>query len=179
MTIYDDEKRRARDLADPVLAAYHEKFGKKVTDTNELFERLSQQIYAAGLKWEMIVPKMPEYRQLFFDYDVNKVAGMSEDELFDQVERFPDVIDNHKKLVATVTNARVIKQIEDGGVSFYDYLTSVIPGDVPVRAEMPDLLDPADSVSKQMKKDGFSFTGPTTMRTFLHGTGFFKFPDEQ
>jgi DNA-3-methyladenine glycosylase I len=179
MTIYDNEKRMARDMANPVLAAYHAEFGKPALETNQLFERLSLQIYAAGLQWETIVPKMPAYRNLFFDYDVTKVAGMSEDELFDQVGNFPEVINNHKKLIATITNARAIQAIEATGTSFHDYLAGIVPGDEPFVAEMPDLLAPAEVVSKQMKKDGFTFTGPTTLRTFLHGTGFVKFPTEK
>ncbi|AWF96318.1 DNA-3-methyladenine glycosylase I [Weissella cibaria] len=167
-------ERIEKDLQDPVLAAYHEQFGRELRDQNALFERLSLQIYAAGLQWETIVKKMPAYRGLFYDYDVAKVAGMSPDELADQVDHYPDVIKNHAKLTATITNATVIKRLSAGETSFIDYLTSLLPEGLPVAGPRTELADLAVTISKQMKKDGFSFTGPSTVQVFLDSIELFK-----
>ncbi|MDR0899041.1 MAG: DNA-3-methyladenine glycosylase I [Lactobacillaceae bacterium] len=166
----NDPQRLARDMKNPILAEYHDEFGQKVTDTNTLFERLMTHVYAIGLKWETIVPKMPDYEKLFYNYDVNKVAGMSEDEVFEKIADYPNVIDNQGKIKATLSNARTIRDLEVNGTKFIDYLTGLVPGDVVISThEQNEKV--TTQISEQMKKDGFKYTGPSTVSTFFHGIG--------
>ena len=163
---------------DPLYMGYHDKeWGKLVKDDKKLFEFLTLESAQAGLSWITILRKREGYRKAFFDFDYNKVANMtSEDEL--KLQNFDGIVKNRLKIHSTIINARLFIQIIKEYGSFYNYVITFFSVNIPVINNVPDISaipvtsSEAISMSKDMKKRGFKFFGPTICYAFLQATGF-------
>ncbi|WP_047998818.1 DNA-3-methyladenine glycosylase I [Lactiplantibacillus herbarum] len=159
----------------PAMQAYHDnEWGRPQHDQQRLFELLCLETYQAGLSWQTVLNKRAAFNEDFYDYDIEKVAAMTDED----VERLltdARIIRHRQKLNATINNARVIRDWP-AGPSFEEWLWSFVDNQ-PIRqawtsaTELPATNDLAKQISKALKKLGFKFVGPTTVYSYLQAAG--------
>jgi DNA-3-methyladenine glycosylase I len=162
--------------ADAAYAAYHDvEWGVPSHDDRHLFELLTLEGAQAGLSWSTVLRKREGYRRAFADFDATTVAGFGADD----VERLladPGIVRNPAKIESTANNAgRVLEVAEEFG-SLDAYLWEFIGG-APLVGGWKSLADlPAETaesraLSKDLKRRGFRFVGPTTTYAFMQAVG--------
>ena len=158
--------------ADPDYVAYHDdEWGVPSRDERHLFEMLTLEGAQAGLSWSTILRKREGYRKAFADFDAAKVARFSDT----KVERLladPGIVRNRLKVESTVNNARRVLELE----SLSDYLWSFVDGEPKVNrwrklGELPAETAESKAMSKDLKKRGFRFVGPTVCYAFMQACG--------
>jgi DNA-3-methyladenine glycosylase I len=158
------------------MVAYHdEEWGTPHHDDRALFELLTLEGAQAGLSWSTVLRKREGYRRAFAGFDAARVARFGERE----VERLlldASIVRNRAKIESTVTNARAIADVAREWGSFDAYVWS-FTGGKQVRERRPALADiPAETalsreMSRDMKRRGFRFVGPTTLYAFMQASG--------
>mgnify|MGYP005754226011 CR=1 FL=1 len=163
---------------DDLYVKYHdEEWGRPVTDDKTLFEFLILESAQAGLAWITILRKREGYRKAFYDFDVERVAEMTSDDI-DRLMRFDGIVRNRLKIASAITNARCFRTIQKEFGSFYNYTLSFFPGKQPVvnhfesLNEIPAASPESDAMSKDMKKRGFKFFGSTICYAYMQAAGF-------
>lgn len=163
---------------DGLYVKYHdEKWGKPVTDDGKLFEFLVLESAQAGLSWITILRKREGYRKAFCNFDAGKVARMTDDDV-ERLMHFDGIVKNRLKIKATITNARLFLAVQEEFGSFRDYTLSFFPGGKPITNhfrslnEIPASSPESDAMSRDMKKRGFKFFGPTICYAHLQASGF-------
>lgn len=163
---------------DPLYVKYHdEEWGRLVTDDHILFEFLTLESAQAGLAWIAILRKREGYREAFHNFDVEKVAAMTEEDV-ERLMKFDGIVKNRRKIQSAISNARLFIEIQKEFGSFFNYLRSVFHGDFPVvnhpatMADIPVTSPESDAIAKDMKKRGFKFLGSTICYAHLQATGF-------
>lgn len=158
-----------------LMQQYHDQeWGRPSHDSRHLFELLSLEIMQAGLSWQTVLNKRQAFKQAFHDFDYRQVQGM-ESEL-PSLMKNAAIIRNRRKLIATINNAKVINELADLGTTFDRYMRQFVAGK-PIQhhyqshEQIPATTDLAKQISKQMKKDGFSFTGPVIIYSFMQAVG--------
>ncbi|TVM18807.1 DNA-3-methyladenine glycosylase I [Oceanidesulfovibrio indonesiensis] len=160
----------------PLDIRYHdEQWGVPVHEDRMLFEMLILEGAQAGLSWSTILRKREGYRQAFDNFDAAAIAGYS-DAKIDELRRNPAIIRNKAKIDAAVTNARCFLEVQKEYGSFDAYIWSFVGG-APVNNDWKSLSDiPATSpesenMSKDLKRRGFKFVGPTICYAFMQAVG--------
>jgi DNA-3-methyladenine glycosylase I len=155
---------------------YHDhEWGIPSHDDHHLFEMLILEGAQAGLSWETILKKREGYRKAFHQFDADKVAVMRDKDL-DDLRQNPDIIRNRLKIYAARQNARVFLKIKQEFGSFDHYVWAFVKGksiknnwqrfeDVPVQTIESDAL------SKDLKKRGMTFVGPTIIYAYMQAIG--------
>lgn len=167
----------------PLYIAYHdEEWGNPLHDEQALFELLCLESYQAGLSWEIVLNKRQAFRSAFFNYDIQKVAAMTDSEL-DSLLTNPDIIRHKAKLYATRSNAQAFLQVQEEFGSFDHYLwewVNFTPIDNPVKSfrELPTKNDLSERISKDLKKRGFKFVGPVCVYSYLQAAGLLNEHEE-
>ena len=163
---------------DGLYVKYHdEEWGRLVTEDKTLFEFLVLESAQAGLAWITILRKREGYRKAFYNFDVEKVAAMTSDDI-DRLMLFDGIVRNRMKIASTITNARCFIAIQKEFGSFYHYMLSFFPGQKPIvnnfksLKEIPVTTQESDAMSKDMKKRGFKFFGSTICYAHMQATGF-------
>ena len=163
---------------DGLYVKYHdEEWGKPVTDDGKLFEFLVLESAQAGLSWITILRKREGYRKAFCTFDAGKVARMTDDDV-ERLMHFDGIVKNRLKIKATITNARLFLAVQEEFGSFRDYTLSFFPGGKPITNhfrslnEIPVSSPESDAMSRDMKKRGFKFFGPTICYAHLQASGF-------
>ena len=161
---------------DPLYVAYHDQeWGVPVYDDRTLFEFLTLEGAQAGLSWSTILKKREGYRSAFDGFDAEKVArydGIKISALLTD----PGIVRNQLKIGSAVTNAQAFLKIQGEWGSFSDYLWSFVDGR-PIQnarrslAEIPAKTPLAEALSKDLKKRGFRFVGPTIIYAHMQATG--------
>jgi len=158
--------------ADPEYVAYHDdEWGVRSRDDRHLFEMLTLEGAQAGLSWSTILRKRDGYRKAFANFDAARVARFSDT----KVERLladPGIVRNRLKVESTVNNARRVLELE----SLSDYLWSFVDGEPKVNrwrkmGELPAETAESKAMSKDLKKRGFRFVGPTVCYAFMQACG--------
>jgi DNA-3-methyladenine glycosylase I len=157
---------------DPLYVAYHdEEWGAPSHDERHLFEMLVLEGAQAGLSWSTILRKREGYRHAFADFDAAKVArfGMKD------VERLMNdagIVRNRLKIESAIANARAVLEVGD----LDDFLWSFV-GKEPKQngftklADLPAETPESKAMSKELKKRGFRFVGPTVCYAFMQACG--------
>lgn len=163
---------------DELYTKYHdEEWGRQVTDDKILFEFLILESAQAGLSWITILRKREVYRQAFSNFEVEKIAEFSPDDI-DTLMTFEGIVRNRLKISSAVTNARCFMKVQQEYGSFYNYIISFFPQRKQIQnnykklSEVPASSPLSDAISKDMKKRGFKFFGTTICYAFLQATGF-------
>jgi DNA-3-methyladenine glycosylase I len=151
--------------SDPMLQEYYDtEWGMPVRDERGMFERLSLEAFQSGLSWATILRKRPAFRAAFEAYDDTDVQRLMGD---------AGIVRNLRKIHATLTNARATVALrEDGGL--VDLVWSFRPATTPSPssyAEVPSRTEESLALSKELKKRGFVFVGPTTMFALMEAVG--------
>ena len=164
--------------ANELYIQYHDQeWGKLATDDKTLFEFLVLESAQAGLSWITILRKREGYRQAFCDFDAERVAQMTDDDV-ERLMHFDGIVKNRLKIKATITNARMFLAIQEEFGSFYNYTLSFLPdrkpiiNDVRTLSEVKASSPESDAMSKDMKKRGFKFFGTTICYAHLQASGF-------
>lgn len=160
---------------DPVYVAYHDtEWGVPEYDSRALWEKLILDGFQAGLSWITILKKREAFRAAFAGFDPQVVAGWGEDEVA-RLLADPGIIRHRGKIEATIRNARAYLEIE-AREGFDDFLWRYVDG-VPLQnrwtsqAEVPAFTPLSEQVSKDLKRAGFGFCGPTIVYAFMQATG--------
>lgn len=161
---------------DPLMIAYHdEEWGAPVHDDEKLFEFLILEGAQAGLSWQTVLKKRARYREVFSGFDPVKVARYGEK---DRQRLLADagIIRNRLKIDAAITNAARFLEVREAFGSFDDYLWRFVEGQ-PIRnrfreiVEIPAKTPEAEALSRDLKKRGFRFVGPTICYAFMQAVG--------
>ena len=163
---------------DELYVKYHDQeWGKLVTDDKKLFEFLVLESAQAGLSWITILRKREGYRKAFCDFEVERVARMTDEDV-ERLMLFEGIVKNRLKIKSTITNARLFIDIQKEFGRFYDYTLSFFPNKKPIDnivrslGEIPASSPESDAMSKDMKKRGFKFFGTTICYAHLQAAGF-------
>ena len=160
MTYQSNTQREVPEWAqgDPLMEWYAtEVWGKRVTNDDALFENMNLQIFQAGLNWRMILARRDAFREAFHGWRIDKVAGMSPDDVSRLLQNAA-IIRNLKKIEASIANARTVQEIQREHGSFCDWFYNALEGD--------DLA----ALQKMLRKT-FTFMGPEIARMWLMSTG--------
>ena len=157
---------------DPEYVAYHdEERAVPSRDDRHLFEMLTLEGAQAGLSWSTILRKREGYRKAFANFDAAKVARFTQKDV-ERLLQDPGIVRNRLKVESTVNNAKRVVELE----SLSDYLWSFIDGEPLVNrwkklAELPAETAESKTMSKDLKKRGFRFVGPTICYAFMQACG--------
>lgn len=163
---------------DDLYIKYHDQeWGRLVTDDHTLFEFLVLESAQAGLSWITILRKREGYREAFHNFEVEKVAQMTDEEI-ERLMLFDGIIRNRLKIKSTINNAKLFMAIQKEFGSFYNYTLSFFPDQKPIINNIQTLsqINPtsaeSDAMSKDLKKRGFKFFGSTICYAHLQAAGF-------
>jgi len=160
----------------PFYEAYHDlEWGIPQHDDAKLFEFLILEGAQAGLSWETILKKREGYRKAFHNFNVKRVAKMSDQELMALSEN-AEIVRNRLKIAAARKNALAFLAIQKEFGSFDTYLWSFVGGKPICNAwntmsEVPVQTEQSDALSKDLKKRGMSFVGSTIMYAYMQAVG--------
>ncbi len=158
------------------LAYHDEEWGVPVHDDRQLFEMLILEGAQAGLSWETILNRRDDYRRAFYNFDVEKVAAMSDHDLNVLLQPESKIIRNRLKVYATRRNAQSFLLIQREFGCFDTYLWAYVGG-APLQPNrgginiIPAQTEHSVALSKNLKKRGMTFVGPTIMYAFMQAVG--------
>ena len=162
----------------PDYQHYHDReWGRPVADDKRLFEKICLEGFQSGLSWLTILRKRENFRAAFAGFDFDKVAAFTEADV-ERLVADAGIIRHRGKIVSTINNARRAQQLVKEAGSLAAFFWSFEPG----TADRPDKIDraavmamPTTSVSvrisKELKKRGWTFVGPTTVYAFMQAMG--------
>ena len=162
--------------SDELMRAYHdEEWGVPSHDDRHLFEMLTLEGAQAGLSWSTILRKREGYRRAFAGFDAAKVARFEAKD----VERLLEdtgIVRNRLKVESTVNNAARVLEVQEELGSLDAYLWAFVDGrpivnDFRTLAELPSETDLSKAISKDLKRRGFRFIGPTVIYAFMQTVG--------
>ncbi|HUN31828.1 MAG TPA: DNA-3-methyladenine glycosylase I [Trebonia sp.] len=157
----------------PDYLDYHDdEWGRPVHGDKEIFERLSLEAFQSGLSWLTILRKRENFRKAFAGFEISAVAAFGPD---DEQRLLADagIVRNKAKITAVIANARATLELPVG-LSDLVWNYAEKPGDRPAPRSVEELqgLTPASkALSKELKKHGFVFTGPTTAYATMQACG--------
>lgn len=161
---------------DPLYVDYHDnEWGVPVHDDRVLFEFLLLEGAQAGLSWSTILRKRENYRRAFAGFDPSAIAAFDDAKLEDLLSD-PGIVRNRLKVVSAVKNARGFLNVQRETGSFSDFIWDFVDGE-PVQnhwrslKEIPAETDASRRMSKELKRRGFSFVGPTICYAFMQAVG--------
>jgi DNA-3-methyladenine glycosylase I len=163
-------------LDQPRYLAYHdEEWGVPVHDDVRLFEMLTLEGAQAGLSWSTILNKREGYREAFRGFDPAKVARFSPATV-ERLLQNPAIVRNRLKVESTVQNARAVLEVQRDVGSLDAYLWSFVDGAPLVNrwrslGDLPAETDRSRAMSKDLKRRGFRFVGPTVCYAFMQACG--------
>jgi len=167
---------RCWDTDNALYVKYHdEEWGVPVHDDRTLFEFLVLEGFQAGLTWELILRRREALRKAFDNFDPRKVAKYTDKDM-KRLIGDSDVIRNRAKIAAAVKNARQLVQVQNEFGSFDAFVWKFVHGK-PVNhrlkdsSSMPSESDESREMSRELKKRGFKFVGPTMCYAFMQAVG--------
>ena len=155
---------------------YHDtEWGVALHDDRKFFEFITLEGAQAGLSWATILRKRENYRKLFDEFDVEKIARYNKRKI-ESLLKNPGIIRNRLKVESTVSNARAFLEIQHAFGSFDDYIWRFTDGTAIVNRwksmqDIPASTEISDRMSKDLKKRGFRFVGSTICYAFMQATG--------
>jgi len=162
--------------ADPAYVAYHDdEWGVPSRDDRHLFEMISLEGAQAGLSWATILKKRDGYRSAFADFDAAAVARFDRRRV-ERLLRDPSIVRNRRKVESAVNNARCILEVQHELGSLAAYVWRFVDGAPIVGkwrsiSEIPALTAESKALSKDLKRRGFRFVGPTVCYAFMQAVG--------
>lgn len=161
---------------DDLYRNYHDyEWGKPVYDDATLFEFLLLETFQAGLSWYTVLAKRENFKKAFQNFDVKKVAQMTDLQIQILCED-AGIIRNKLKIKATVSNAQAFIKVQEEFGSFSNYIWGFVEGkpidnQPKTLRDVPATTDLSDQISKDLKKRGFKFVGSTVIYAHMQATG--------
>ena len=168
--------RRCSWATSELMIPYHDnEWGRPVHDDAVFFEFLTLEGAQAGLSWETILAKRARYRVVFTDFDPARVARFTPARI-ERVLGDAGIVRNRAKVESTVGNARAFLALQKEFGSFDRYVWRFVDGKPIVKAwkkpgTVPAQTPQSEQLSKDLRKRGFRFVGPTIMYAFMQATG--------
>jgi len=162
--------------ADELYVAYHdEEWGVPERDDRALYELLTLEGAQAGLSWATILHKRENYRKAFAGFDPAAVAAFGPARV-EELLQDAGIVRNRLKVESTVENARRVLEVQEELGSFSDLVWSFVDGEPLVGgwrsvSEIPAETPVSKAMSKELKRRGFRFVGPTVCYAFMQATG--------
>lgn len=161
---------------DPLYMQYHdEEWGAPLRDEQAMFEFLLLEGAQAGLSWITILRKREGYREVFDNFDVETLASYSDADIDARLQDIR-IVRNRLKVTASRKNAQATIKLYESGTTLLDYFWGFVDGK-PLQnhwksmAEVPPLTPLSETISKDLKKRGFTFVGPTIVYAHMQATG--------
>ncbi len=158
--------------AAPEFLAYHDsEWGFPVSDDHRLFEKLSLEGFQSGLSWRTILAKRENFRVAFHDFDFDRIARFTQIDI-DRLLQDEGIVRHRGKIEAVVNNARQAQELIQQEGSLAAFVWRYEP-DTAYLAEPQTASTSAESLalSKDLKKRGWKFIGPTTVYAFMQAMG--------
>ncbi len=163
---------------DPLYVHYHDhEWGFPVRDDTRLFEKLCLEGFQAGLAWITILRKREAFREAFAGFDIERVARMGARDVTRMLGN-PGIVRHRGKIESAINNAKRARELRDEAGSLAAFFWRFEPG----AHERPDTFswevlsrlgktEISTTISKQLKKRGWTFVGPTTVYAFMQAMG--------
>ena len=161
---------------DELYQKYHdEEWGKPVYDDKTIFEFLVLESFQAGLSWITILRKRENFRMAFDDFDYQKIANYSDNQL-EELMQNAGIIRNRLKIFATRNNAQKFMEVQKEFGSFSKYIWGFVNHEPIINRpktlkEVPATTEISDALAKDLKKRGFKFMGSTVVYAHMQATG--------
>jgi DNA-3-methyladenine glycosylase I len=161
---------------EPLMVAYHDDdWGVPTHDDAALFELLTLEGAQAGLSWRTILNKRDGYRAAFTGFDVDRVARFTAADV-DRLLADASIVRHRDKIESTIGNALAVQSVQQEFGTFDAYVWQFVDG-TPIVGEwqrleqLPAVTDESTALSKELKRRGFRFVGPTTVYAFMQAVG--------
>jgi DNA-3-methyladenine glycosylase I len=169
---FEDGLARCSWLNDDLLYRdYHDtEWGVEVRGDQAIFERLTLEGFQAGLSWLTILKRREGFREAFHGFELQPVAKMQDSDV-DRLMLDARIIRNRAKILSTIKNANLILEMQSSGESISDLVWSFKPTDNREDFEWLATSNESTALSKELRKRGFGFVGPTTMYAMMQAIG--------
>lgn len=158
---------------DPLYVAYHdEEWGVPQHDSRMLWEMLMLEGFQAGLSWITVLRKREAFRKAFKGFDPAKVARFNEKDI-ERLLADPGIIRSRTKIEATIAAAKIYNDMQKRGEDFAEFCWSFTDGKV-LKGDgktVPASTPLSERISKELKKCGFKFVGPTIVYAWMQAVG--------
>lgn len=162
---------------DPIYKAYHDnEWGVPVYDSRALFEKLILDGFQAGLSWITILKRRDTFIKAFDGFEPKKIAMYGDDDI-ERLMKDKGIIRNRMKILATIKNAKHYLEIENEKEGAFSELIwsftdgKIIKNKLRIMKDMPTQNPASEAMSKDLKKRGFGFCGPTICYAFMQAVG--------
>ncbi|MFM5883405.1 MULTISPECIES: DNA-3-methyladenine glycosylase I [Methanobrevibacter] len=153
-----------------IYIKYHdEEWGVPTHDDQELFEMLVLESFQAGLSWITILKKRENFRKAFDNFDYMKISEYKEDKV-NELKENKGIIRHKGKINAAINNAKIFMEIQNEFESFDSYIWGFSNGKI-IKAEFKTESELSKTISKDLKKRGMKFVGPTIVYSYLESIG--------
>lgn len=173
MNAVPDRRRCVWAQIDPLMREYHDQeWGVPQHDSRMLWEMLMLEGFQAGLSWITVLRKREAFREAFAGFDPKIVAGFTEENISALMIN-PGIIRARAKIEATIRGAQIYCEMEARGESFSDFCWSFTDGQVLVNDghTLPAYAPLSEQISKELKRRGFKFVGPTIVYAWMQAVG--------
>jgi len=171
-----DEGRCPWCLGSALYVDYHDgEWGVPCRDERTLFEMLNLEGAQAGLSWITILKRREAYRRLFAEFDPVALAAFGAADV-DRIVANPEIVRHRGKVAAVPGNARALLRMHEAGETLTELVWSFVDG-TPLQnhptamADVPASTDTSKALSKELKRRGFAFVGPTIAYAFMQAAG--------
>jgi len=161
---------------EPIYIDYHDhEWGRPVHDDRKLFEMLTLEGAQAGLSWITILKRRENYRNAFDNFEPQKISQYGTDKI-EKLTNDEGIIRNKLKINSVITNAQAFLKIQQEFGSFDNYIWQFVDGKPHLnerknKEDVPNSTKESEAMSKDLKKRGFKFVGPTICYAFMQATG--------
>lgn len=160
---------------DLLYTAYHDdEWGRPLHGDRALFEKISLEGFQAGLSWITILRRRETFRAAFANFDIDSVAEFDDDDV-ERLMQDTGIIRNRAKVLATIGNARVVRDMvstEPGALDQLIWSFAPPPRRAPTGLNgLPATTPESEALSKDLRRRGFRFVGPTTMYALMQSAG--------
>lgn len=164
-------------LKNPLYIEYHdEEWGKPTYDDKKLFELLILEMFQAGLSWECVLNKRENFRKAYDNFDINKVIKYDEEKQNELMQN-KGIIRNRRKIIASIQNAKIFKEIQNEYGSFSSYIWKFTNNQIIYETDLTK-SELSDKISKDLKQKGMNFVGTTIIYSYLQAIGIINSHDE-
>jgi DNA-3-methyladenine glycosylase I len=167
-------KRCAWAGSEPIYIDYHDKeWGRPVVADARLFEKLCLEGFQSGLSWLIVLRKRARFREVFYGFDIGKVAAMDEADI-ERLLQDAGIIRHRGKIASTINNAKRALDIQQEFGSLAAYIWRFEPAAQQGPGSLSEIVAEtaaSKALSKDLRKRGFSFVGPTTCYAFMQAMG--------
>ena len=170
MNAHQNKRCKWCNLGNPLYVTYHDtEWCVPNFNDGYLYEMLILESFQAGLSWECVLNKREAFRKAYDGFDPEKVIAYNEDKINALLSN-ADIIRNKRKILASIQNSKIFKEIANEYGSFYDYLKSFAGNEILFETDRTT-NDLSDAISRDLQKRGMTFVGSVIVYSYLQAIG--------